>query len=289
MKLVIKKVHDWEYGVLGEFDFYQCPICGLMVLFPMPTLEELKTFYPEDYHGFYTSDVGVISFLYRLVYYFRFQEYLKLVGQRGRLLDVGCADAPYFNLLREQCPEIECVGIEFKDEIATKGRAKGRNIITGTFSDLPDSETFDLIIMNNLIEHVLDPVHEMQLAHAHLKKEGYLILETPNYESWDFYLAKKFWGGLHVPRHTFLFSPCSLALMSSKVGFVLQKTFYLLNTDHWSLSVQNFLQNFSTFRCPIKKGRTWYYKYLLFAFIPLNYLQKLFRRTGVIKAVLKKV
>ncbi len=286
--LTLNDLRDLEYGAKGSFCFKSCPACGLHVLWPMPSLEDLKTYYPPDYHGFHTSEAGIISYLYRLVYYCRFKEYERLIGKSGRLIDVGCGDAPYFDLLKEQCPKIDSTGVEFKDEIATRGREKGRNIITGTLMDIDAEETFDLVIMNNLIEHVIDPVEELKKAWAVLKPGGYIILETPNIASLDYKLTKKFWGGLHVPRHTYLFSPFSLKLLASQTGFKIERTLFLLNTDHWALSVQNYLQSTSLFCTTLKNGRTWYYKYLLFAFIPLNFIQLILKKTGSCSYILKK-
>ena len=40
---------DWEYGIAGTFSFKACPDCGLLALSPIPSLENLKTFYPQEY------------------------------------------------------------------------------------------------------------------------------------------------------------------------------------------------------------------------------------------------
>ncbi|MBM3251601.1 MAG: class I SAM-dependent methyltransferase [Candidatus Omnitrophica bacterium] len=284
----LSDVRDLEYGMDGKFNFYGCPACNLLVLLPLPSLEDLKNAYPDDYHGFHTSETRVISYLYRLLYFFRLGEYKQLIGEKGNLLDIGCADAYYFDLLKQRFPKINPYGIELKDEIAEKGRKKGRNITTGTIDNFVSGIKFDLIIMNNLIEHVLDPVKELERAKSFLKPEGYIVIETPNKDSWDYILMKKFWGGLHAPRHTYIFSTSSLNDLVSKSGFKLVKTNFLLNTDHWALSIQNFLQSTMVFCANLENGRAWYYKYLLFLFLPLNILQFLFRKTGSIKMVIKK-
>ena len=184
---------------------------------------------------------------------------------------------------------MDLMGVEFKDEIAEKGRQKGRNIITGIIDDILDTDKkFDLIIMNNLIEHVLDPVGEMKKAYQLLKPNGCIIMETPNTDCWDYVISKKYWGGLHVPRHTYLFSSGNLKLLAEQTGFIVEEIKYLLNTDHWAISVQNYLQSTSLFKTNITKGRVWYFKYLLFTFIPLNFLQVILKKTGAINVVLRK-
>jgi len=226
---ILKNLIDLEYGCEGSFSFKKCPNCGLLMLFPTPTLSELKSYYPVNYHGYHIQERGIISILYRIIYLLRFREYVSLVGRGARILEIGCADMPYLDFIKIKYPDLKITGIEFKDEVAEKGRKKGRNIITGTVSDIKQNESYDLIIMNNLIEHVIDPLGEVEKAHSLLKPGGYLFVETPNTESWDYTVANRYWGSLHVPRHTYLFSLDSIELLAKKTKFDVIKVKYLLN------------------------------------------------------------
>lgn len=285
----LTEIKDWEYNVIRNNVFMLCSKCRLVFLNPIPTLAQLKQYYPPDYHGFYTAQNGFISVLYKITYHFRFKDYVRLIGRHGAILDVGCADAPYFDLLRKKYPDMDLMGLEFKDEIAQKGRLRGNNIITGTIDDiLNKGKKFDLIIMNNLIEHVIDPIEELNKAKQLLKPDAYIILETPNTDSWDFMLAKKYWGGLHAPRHIFLVSDHNIIKMAQIVGLEVQRINYLLNTDHWALSVQNYFQSTFHYKTKLIRGRSWYYKYLLLLFIPINIIQKILCKTGSISVVLQK-
>lgn len=288
LSLTVPEVKDWEYGCQGIFNFYGCPGCGIIALNPQPNVEELKSYYPPEYHGYHTLSRGFTGFIYNILYLNRIKEYVNLAGFKGKILDVGCADAAYFGLLKSRCRDIELVGVEFKDDIAQLARSKGFNVLTGTIFDVNYSEYFDLIVMNNLIEHTLEPSNELKKACSLLKKGGTVVLETPNINSWDFFLMGRFWGGLHVPRHTYLFSISSLSKLAGKAGLNVNCVEYLLNTDHWALSIQNLLQDNRYLRCRLKKGRAWYYKYLLILFIPLNLIQLCLRKTGSMKVLLKK-
>ena len=79
-----------------------------------------------------------------------------------------------------------------------------------------------------------------------------------------------------------------LGYLQKKTGFSIKSVKFLLNTDHWALSVQNFLQGYSMSQCHLNNGRAWYYKLLLIVFIPLNFLQMLMGKTGSMTAILKK-
>ena len=55
--------------------------------------------------------------------------------------------------------------------------------------------------MNNLIEHVRNPVQELRKAGPLLKSGGVIFIETPNTDSWDFKFFKRYWGG-SIPQDT---------------------------------------------------------------------------------------
>lgn len=291
LSFCVGPIYDAEYGAEGEYSLLKCEECGVLILKPMPTKRELEKAYPPHYHGFHTTSNKIISSLYSIVNHLRIKEYIKALPKNGKLLDVGSADAPYFDLVKKTRPDVECIGIEMIDYIAERGRKQGRNIVTGYLADLSSKKhgRFNLIIMNNLIEHVLDPVEELKHASSLLENNGKVIIETPNTDSWDFVVGNKYWGGCHVPRHTFLFSPKSMDKLAQLSGLQVEKFAFQLNTDHWALTVQNYLQRKTKIlRFNLYHGRAVYYKYLLFAFIPINLLQLILRKTGSFKIILIK-
>jgi 2-polyprenyl-3-methyl-5-hydroxy-6-metoxy-1,4-benzoquinol methylase len=142
--------------------------------------------------------------------------------------------------------------------------------------------------MNNLIEHVRDPVQELIKARSLLKDNGVIFIETPNTDSWDFKVFNRYWGGLHTPRHTFLFNPISTYSVCKLTKLKVEKFLFPISTDHWALSVQNLLQSKKLFNSNLKNGRTWYFKYLLFLFIPINFIQKFLGKTGSMEIILAR-
>ena len=68
-------------------------------------------------------------------------------------------------------------------------------------------ESFDIISMWHVLEHVPDVNKRMQETKHLLKKQGYLIIALPNPTSWDAAFYKNYWAGLDVPRHLYHFSP----------------------------------------------------------------------------------
>jgi len=286
---LFSNLKDLEYNCGKTFNFSKCTKCSFVWLNPTPSQESLNSFYPSNYHGFNTQSNFVIKNLYKLVNYFRLKKYSDFLKKpKSNLLDVGCADANYFDTLKKISPHVYCTGVENNQEIVSKAREYGRNVKLGTIYDLDQSLKYDLIIMNNLIEHVRDPVQELRKAGSLLNSGGVIFIETPNTDSWDFKLFKRYWGGLHTPRHTFLFNPRSINALCKLTKLKVEKILFPINTDHWALSVQNLLQSINSFKLSLKNGRAWYFKYLLFIFIPINFIQKFLGKTGSMEIILAK-
>lgn len=285
-KNIFSQCTDLEYAKGGKYNFYKCGNCGLIYINPVPSINELLSFYPSDYHGYTESRSALTKFLINLNTKSRARLYKKLIGGKGNILDVGSADGNHFSLLNKY-GKWNFWGIEFNEEIAKKGRNNGFKIITDTLENHNfNGLKFDLIIMNNLIEHVTNPVETLNKAKEILNLGGIIIGETPNVNSLDFHLFGKYWGGLHVPRHTFIFDKNNLRVLGEKVG--LSSNFkQKIDTNHWAGSLQNFLQSKNLFKVKLKNGRAWYYSFLLLFFVPLNFFQKLFGYSGVIMFEMK--
>lgn len=83
-------------------------------------------------------------------------------------------------------------------------------------------DTFDLITMWHVLEHLSDPITVLKKLGNCLKPHGRLIVEVPNINSIKFRLARpqqKWVGGNHPRHHRFFFSHHSLKNMLLKSGF----------------------------------------------------------------------
>jgi len=107
-------------------------------------------------------------------------------GQPKRILDLGCGDGWVGELLIKKFGSI-VHGVDILDKALKK--AKKRGLITKKF-DLSinkwpyKSNTFDLIIAGDIIEHLYDTEKFIKECRRLLKKNGQLILSTPNINSY---------------------------------------------------------------------------------------------------------
>ncbi len=90
--------------------------------------------------------------------------------------------------------------------------------IRGTLSDVPSGETFDVITMWDVIEHLAAPLSVIDEAKNRLRDGGWLVLETGNYKSADRVgEGKNHW--IYQLDHRWYFSPDALESLLLRMGF----------------------------------------------------------------------
>lgn len=96
-----------------------------------------------------------------------------------RLLDVGCAHGWFLDLARER--GYRAKGIEPDGAVANVARAKGHDVVTGFFpQDLQPGERFDVIVFNDVFEHLPDPRAVLRATRERLSDGGQLLLNLPS-------------------------------------------------------------------------------------------------------------
>jgi SAM-dependent methyltransferase len=217
-------LRDFEYGVVPgrPLEVHRCVACDTEFLFPRPVSADLVDFYPSDYHAFNDDHGRVAASLVRLRAKRRARSYEQMLGGRsGRLFDVGTGDCRHFDELREEL-DLECAGVELQPEVAAAGRARGYDVVDGTLEemDLTGHEgRYDLVSMNHVLEHVIEPAVVVERARRLLRPGGHLLGQLPTNTSWEAKAFGRRWGGYHFPRHLQMFSRAGLEQLLEREGF----------------------------------------------------------------------
>lgn len=285
---IIENIKDWEYGIDGIYSYRQCQDCDSIQLHPFPSIDDLIAAYDVDYHNYHErSELGrLTAFLYHVKESFLQRKLARLIKPGSKVLDIGCGAGEFLESL-QSLQVLQAEGIDFEERAVKLGRAKGLTVHHGTFLEFEKTPGYyDAIFMNNYLEHTLNPIDELKKAKRMLKPGGHLIGEVPGFDSFERRLFSNYWGGNHVPRHTFQFGSHYLRGLLKLAGFAINRVTHDLNTGHWALSIQNFLQrNKPDLRHnpSVKHGRAAYYGPLLVTFVPINVLCVISRRAGVTK------
>jgi SAM-dependent methyltransferase len=104
------------------------------------------------------------------------------------LLDVGSAHGWF---LREAARLFTATGIEPDEAVAAKARRDGHVVRAGFFpSALHGDEKFDVIVFNDVIEHIPAIAEAMDACAAHLHRDGVLVLNLPSSTGFFYRLSK---------------------------------------------------------------------------------------------------
>lgn len=236
---------DFEYATVPDrFTFTRCRDCGHLYLNPRPSAADLSTIYPPDYYTFAGGGSALVAPFRRLWEARKVRLYHGLIGDgQRRVLDVGCADGRFLELLRDHgSPEWELVGIDFDERAVAECRRKGFMTYVSRMEDFEEGHgQFDAVIMLQLIEHVEDPVRICQRVHDLLRPGGFFIVETPNLGGLDYRVFRRtWWGHYHFPRHWNLFSTPALQRMLEEQGLEVIRSEYLISTSSWIISLHNY-------------------------------------------------
>jgi SAM-dependent methyltransferase len=142
-------------------------------------------------------------------------------GARGRLLDVGCG-AGYF-LDAARAAGWLATGVELSEPAAAVAReGLGLDVWSGSLSRAAfPSESFDLITMFEVLEHMRNPGAALQEANRVLHSGGLLAIEVPN--DMDAYRARmarsdnRWW--VIPPVHLYYFNASTLSRWLLMNGF----------------------------------------------------------------------
>jgi 2-polyprenyl-3-methyl-5-hydroxy-6-metoxy-1,4-benzoquinol methylase len=163
-------------------DVVRCTACGLVYVNPRARVAELTEQYNtgESSRIEYYRDAAVAD---RRTFAEILAIAARLAPGRGSLLDVGPCTGTLLVQAREAGFAVQ--GIEINAGAARMCREElGLDVRAGILQ--PDSyppDTFDVVSMGDVIEHVPDPLATLRTVARILKPGGHVLISTPNVES----------------------------------------------------------------------------------------------------------
>jgi 2-polyprenyl-3-methyl-5-hydroxy-6-metoxy-1,4-benzoquinol methylase len=126
-------------------------------------------------------------------------------------------------------------GVEPDEAVAARTAARGLPVRLGYFPQaLADDERFDIIVFNDVIEHIPDIRSALRDCYQRLTPDGTLVLNLPSSRGLFYRLSKLFArAGLHGPfsrlwqegmpsPHVHYFNPANLTRLVEREGFALR-------------------------------------------------------------------
>ena len=159
-----------------------------------------------------------------------------------RVLDIGCWDG---KLLRTM-PDSWCFsGIEPNLGAATIARLHNIKVYNELLESAPlEYNSFGIVLMMDLWEHLDNPVLNMKKVNDILMKGGYLFALTGNSETIVARIVKSNWYYFNYIEHVHFFTPKSVELMLNTCGFVKRR---ITKVKHHSASFSNTFSRLLTY------------------------------------------
>lgn len=242
-ELPLARGRDFEYGTCSnEFEFVIASPSGLAYLRHRPRASELRTIYPDHYEPYrFESFPGLLRSARDLVQRGKVEVVRRLAPGDADILDVGCGSGALLCLLqRHGSRRWRLHANELHEPSLQRLAEQGFHTHPGSVEQLVGEERFDVIVLNQVIEHFADVNGLLRACRRLLKPGGHLLVETPSTSGLDFrWFARRHWGGYHFPRHFYLFNADNLAHLLQRHGLAVQQVRYLASPAFWTQSLHH--------------------------------------------------
>lgn len=202
----------------------QCQNCGFVSSKAIPTEQELVAHYKGYGRNDYLSPITIKRCEELL-------DRLEPYRNTNRILDWGCGIGYFLEVAKRKGWEV--FGTEYTNEAVRICQGKGINMFQGTLDkvDLPVGY-FDVITSFEVIEHINNPLVEVERMDRQLRPGGIIYHTTPNFNSLLRYYLKEEYNVIAYPEHLSYYTPKTLTLLFQKFGYNKQ----LLKTTGISLT-----------------------------------------------------
>lgn len=288
IKLLFKQ-YDKNLDIKDSFSVFKCGNCNSLFLNPQPSSKELEKYYSKDkyyslknietkeskktrlkiklYEIYFNSDNNkpLLKIIFSPI---KFIVRGTKIVKGDKLLDVGCGSGQFLYEMKELGMNVQGVEpgeFDEKENKRYKLNIKKSNLIGAKYN----KESFDLITLNHVLEHLDNPDETLNEINKILKKDGKLIIAIPNTNSLACGIFKKNWYQLDVPRHIINYSNKNIKLLLKKNGFKIRRTRYNSRPSQFVVSLY--------FTLNIKKRIKLLNYALNILFLPLTWLVNFLR------------
>jgi 2-polyprenyl-3-methyl-5-hydroxy-6-metoxy-1,4-benzoquinol methylase len=224
---ILNHIYDDRYGYPGEYSLCKCNECGHVFLDAVFTNLQLTNLYSRYYprsrfdlsqYRPHQEDAGFLAWLDGIN-----SSAYRHVPKNCRILDIGCGFGETLGYHKARGCDV--YGVEADKNIMRVADKYGFKVEVGLFDPENYPEAFfDYITMDQVMEHVQNPLEMFGGIARILKKGGFLILSIPNVQGLGRRIFGRRWIHWHVPYHMQFYSDHSMQLLSEKAGLVLDQT-----------------------------------------------------------------
>lgn len=246
---ICESINSFEYWAMRGYKLAKCIKCGMV--WDFYPAENILAQYDKSYFQNENPKGGYANYfegmrVNRKTFFDRLNKLYTKLGKRESLLDVGSALGDCLDEARKMGWQ-NLVGLEVSKFAYDFSKNRGLNVCNFTLenSDIKPN-SFNAVTYQDVLEHIKNPFKEMQLVYKILKKEGLILIVTPDVGGLWHKLLGPLWYHYKPGEHIMYFSQKSLRLLLEKTGFInieTRRTYNVLSIEY----VLNRLKYYSPF------------------------------------------
>lgn len=213
-----------------DIDVMKCSSCGLVFLSSFSHIKE--NFYESS--GMHEDAIDIDLWLKETECDDeRRYQWVKPLLENKTLLDFGCGTGGF--LLKAKGSAERIMGVEPEQRLISHFEGNSLDV----FADLDElemsGETFDIITMFHVLEHIPDPVMTLKRLSDRLSDGGQLIVEVPSADDalLTLYNSEPFADFTYWSCHLYLFNPSTISKVAEKADL---KVNYVKQIQRYSLA-----------------------------------------------------
>ena len=256
---------------MNNYSLKKNPNYGFLQVDPTPSKDEIAKYYADEFYA--TSNPAQVndSSIEVQIKDQEFYQYLRkdirsiiesnIHKKNISIYDFGCGWCETLSYFKEL--GYDCYGIDTATDAVLHGRSLGLNVEVSDLEDInPFNMKFDVVIMQNVLEHLASPEMTIKTIFTDiLNEDGLLIIDVPN-EFNQFQVSGKEVNGLNEwwvapPAHLNYFNPESLRNLLEGEGFLILDEIASFPLEMFLLMGENYVGD-------PKLGRTCHEKRMAF-------------------------
>jgi len=212
-----------DYFLTGEsFGIVKCRDCGFRFTNPRPEPSELGRYYQSaEYISHSDSRKGFFALVYQQVRKYTLGRKYAMISKfqsQGEILDIGCATGQFLNYMAKH--GWKTTGIEPDEQTRKRAISEFRlEVFSEEKLNVFPKESFDVITMWHVLEHVSDLNGRIAQIKNLLKPGGTFIVAVPNANAMDAKIYGTYWAAYDLPRHLYHFTEKDMKLLMNKYAF----------------------------------------------------------------------
>ncbi len=213
-----------RYNPDDVYMYVRCQACDMVLLRDREDNKDFTAYNLNDKPS--RAQQIVMALFYRRLRAFR---------RSGRVLNFGAGSGNLSRYLADRGYQVDSFEV---DETSKKWMMERRGLsVVEEFGE----RRYDVIIMEQVLEHLPDPVGTLKRLSLALKDDGYIFLSIPNINSLQARYFKAHWFHLDAPRHINHFFGKSFFTVMEKAQLIVRKTHYFnfhIDSTGWCWSVR---------------------------------------------------